>query len=213
MRTRRRSGTRATSSRACIDADGDGFEDLFLASGDYPDDQRLRLYEQDAAHAFRDTTAARAIDWTNCSQPTVADLDHDGRPEIVLGNSNNRLPAGQQKGRILRPAVFSMPGGAHFVRIALEGRGKGGANRSAIGARVVVRAGDLVATRAVFGSRGCGGHVDEAAITVGLGSRTRIDSIEVRWPDAKGTIERTTALPVDRLVRLREGTPVEMPPK
>ena len=32
------------------------------------------------------------------------------------------------------------------TRVALEGKGKGGANRSAIGARIVVRSGDLVAT-------------------------------------------------------------------
>ena len=193
-----------------IDADGDGFEDLFIASGDYPDDQRLRLFEQNADHTFRDTTTDRGIDWTNCSQPTVADLDHDGRPELVLGNSNMRASAEQAKARVLRPAVFSMPGGAHFVRVALEGKGKGGAKRSAIGARIVVRSGNLVATREIFGSRGCGGQIDEWAATVGLGSRTSIDSIEVRWPNATGTLETITDLPVDRVVRLHEGATAEV---
>ncbi len=194
-----------------VDVDGDGFEDVFIASGDYPDDQRLRLFEQNADHTFRDTTAARGVDWTNCSQPAVADLDHDGRPEIILGNSNMRASAEQAKARTLRPAVFSMPGGAHFVRIVLEGKGtgrgneKGGGNRTAIGARVVVRAGDLVATREVFGSRGCGGQVDEFALTVGLGSHAVVDSIEIRWPDAAGTVETTGPAKADRELKIRQG--------
>ncbi len=189
-----------------IDADGDGYEDLFIASGDYPDDQRLRLFEQGADHSFRETTTDRGIDWTNCSQPTVADFDHDGRPELILGNSNMRATAEQAKARVLRPAVFSMPRGPHagFVRIELEGKGKGGANRSAIGARIVVRSGDLVATREVFGSRGCGGQVDEWTATIGLGSRPSIDSIEVRWPDAKGTIQTLKEIPINRTVRIYE---------
>ncbi|MCS7270753.1 MAG: ASPIC/UnbV domain-containing protein, partial [Gemmataceae bacterium] len=40
---------------------------------------------------------------------------------------------------------------------------------------------------------------------VGLGSISRIDSVEVRWPDGPGEVERFTVSVIDRLVTLRRG--------
>ena len=40
---------------------------------------------------------------------------------------------------------------------------------------------------------------------LGLGPRTRIDWVEVRWPQPSGLVERFTDLPIDRYVVLREG--------
>ena len=161
-----------------IDLGSDGLEDLFVASGDYPDDQRLRFFVQGADHRFADGTKELAVDWTNCSQPTVADFDLDGTADLALGNSNVRATAEQGKARTLRAAIFAQTRGKHFVRLLLEGKGPGGANRDAIGAKVTVRAGRLAATRVVFGSRGCGGHADERALTIGLGDATRVDELD-----------------------------------
>ena len=48
----------------------------------------------------------------------------------------------------------------------------------------------------------------------GLGSRTRIDTVEIRWPGS-GTVDRLTGLALDRAYRIREGTgtaePLERP--
>jgi hypothetical protein len=40
---------------------------------------------------------------------------------------------------------------------------------------------------------------------LGLGKRTRVDSLDVQWPQP-GTVERFTDLPVDRYITIVEGT-------
>jgi hypothetical protein len=190
-----------------LDVGADGLLDLFVASGDYPDEQRLRLYRQRAGGSFEEATAALGLDWTNCAQPTVADFDRDGLADLLLGNSNTRLSPEQAKGRVLRPALFRQRAGGRWLRLTLEGKGRGGANRSAIGARVTLRAGPLTVVREVLGSRGHAGHHDEFALTFGLGPHAVVDEVLVRWPDRAGTVERHASLPADRSVHLRQGSP------
>ena len=43
-------------------------------------------------------------------------------------------------------------------------------------------------------------------LVLGLGNRTRIDWLEVNWPQPGGTIERFSNLPTDRYVTIVEGT-------
>lgn len=188
-----------------LDVGNDGLLDLFVASGDYPDEQRLRVFRQKADRTFADATKDVGIDWTNCAQPTVADFDRDGLPDLLLGNSNMRLAAEQTKDRVLRPALFRQTDGGHWLRLTLVGRGKGGANRSALGARVFARAGDLRVVREVLGSRGHAGHTDEFAISMGFGEHATIDELDVRWPDRTGTVQRFFCVPADQDIRLVEG--------
>ena len=188
-----------------LDVGNDGLLDLFTASGDYPDEQRLRVWRQRPDRTFEDATSACGIDWVNCAQPTCADFDRNGTPDLCLGNSNMRLTAEQTKDRVLRPALFSQAPGGHWLRLTLSGKGRGGSNRSAIGARVTVRAGDLVAVRQVFGSRGHAGHADEFPLSFGLGPHAKADRVEVRWPDAKATVQVVEGVEGDREYALEEG--------
>ncbi|MCC7137983.1 MAG: CRTAC1 family protein [Planctomycetes bacterium] len=188
------------------DVGNDGRLDLFVASGDYPDRQRLRVWRQGPDHRFTDETDALGLDWWNCAQPTLADLDRDGTADLVVGDTNTRLEPAQREGRVLRLAAFCQHAPeAGWLRLTLEGRGRGAANRSAIGARVRVTVGDRTLTRVVTGCRGHAGHHDELALTIGLGPATAADAVEVRWPDAKGTVERTGRLEGRRAWRWAQG--------
>jgi ASPIC and UnbV/FG-GAP-like repeat len=188
-----------------LDVGNDGLLDLFIASGDYPDEQRLRIWRQKEDHSFQESTSALGVDWANCTQPTVADFNRDGMQDLFLGNSNMRATADQAKARVLRPALFAQANGGHWLRLTLRGGGKGHANPSAIGARVTVKAGGLVAVREVSGARGHAGHHDETALTIGLGTHEKIDEVRVRWPDSKGTVEWFSPVTVDHAWRLVEG--------
>jgi hypothetical protein len=188
-----------------IDVGNDGLLDLFVASGEYPDEQRLRVFRQKPDRTFEDATATSGIDWTNCSQPSLADFDRNGTVDLLVGNTNNRATPEQAKARTLSAALFSQAPGGHWLRLTLEGRGKGHTNRSAIGVVVRARVGDRTLTRQVFGSRGHAGHFDEFPISIGLGSATKVDRLEVRWCDARRTVQTFDDIAADRAYRLVEG--------
>jgi enediyne biosynthesis protein E4 len=40
---------------------------------------------------------------------------------------------------------------------------------------------------------------------LGLGTATKVDRIEIRWPQPSGRVERLTSLPIDRYVTIVEG--------
>jgi hypothetical protein len=92
--------------------------------------------------------------------------------------------------------------GNHWLGLSLVGRKS---NPDAIGARVLYQAGDLKRSR----TRGGGGSFlssHDPRMVLGLGSRTKIDWLEVHWPQPGGAVERFTDLPVDRYVTIVEGS-------
>ena len=42
-------------------------------------------------------------------------------------------------------------------------------------------------------------------MALGLGQRTKVDWLEVTWPQPGGTTEKFTALPIDRYITIVEG--------
>ena len=120
-----------------------------------------------------------------------ADIDGNGTLDVVL--VENGGPA-----RLLRNNGGT---GNHWLRLTLEGDGKR-CNRSAIGARVVVTAGDLVQkceVRAGKGYLSC----SELTLTFGLGKHTRVDRVEIHWPGRDIPTQVLTDLPIDRVHRVR----------
>ncbi|MCO5171789.1 MAG: CRTAC1 family protein [Planctomycetes bacterium] len=190
------------------DADLDGWPDLLLASGDYPDEQRLRLFRQTGPLEFADVTAAAGIDVINAAQLSLADYDRDGDQDVITGLTNMRLPPEQAEARTLRPVLLenrTPRAGRRSLTLRLVGRGAaaGGANRDAIGARVVVEADGLRQTREVLGGHGHAGHQDSRELVFGLGRAPRVERVVVRWPSRTGTTVIEGLRP-DRAYEVRE---------
>ncbi|MDL2717378.1 MAG: CRTAC1 family protein [Acidobacteriota bacterium] len=99
----------------------------------------------------------------------VADLDGDGRPDLVV--TENGGPA-----HVFRN-VSETP--AKAVRLVLATNGK---NRGAIGARVTSTAGGRKRVDEVSGGDGYL-SVNERTVVIGLGSAPKLDAVDVRWPD------------------------------
>lgn len=186
-----------------LDLDNDGWLDLFLVNGHvYPEVERLETeagYKQRKI-VYRNLGAGRFQDVTERLGPPATtpkagrgaafgDLDNDGDLDIVVNNVHDT------------PDLFMLdsPAQAHWLILKLVGTRS---NRSAIGARVRLDAGG---GRQVQEVRGGGSYYSQNDLRVhfGLGGSTRVDRIEIRWPN--GLEEMWTDVGIDRIVTLKEG--------
>jgi hypothetical protein len=120
----------------------------------------------------------------------VADFDNDGLPELFIANQG--APFVLYKNY---PAHKN-----HWLGLRLIGKGK--SNRDAIGARVTLTVGSRRYVKWVDPGSGFASQSDRRLI-FGLGSHSKIDAIEVRWPD--GLVEHLSSLTIDRYHTLTEG--------
>ncbi|MGE0432319.1 MAG: CRTAC1 family protein, partial [Planctomycetota bacterium] len=196
---------------AFADMDNDGWLDVLLASSDYPDEQRLRLFRQNPeTHAFEDVTAKIGLDWAFATQFSLADVDRDGDLDILIGNTHTRLPgelrAKYPLGTALLRNDICNANGHHFLSLRLVGAGPeaGGCNVSAIGARIIVTAGGITQTREISGGGGHVGQQHDFRQIIGLGKAQTIDRLEVRWPGKNHKVTVLQNVAVDKLWRLDE---------
>ena len=75
-------------------------------------------------------------------------------------------------------------------------------NRDGVGARVTLSA---LGRRQLRERKGGGSYLSsgDPRLHFGLGAATKVDLLEVRWPS--GARDRLRAVPVDRLITIREG--------
>jgi hypothetical protein len=78
------------------------------------------------------------------------------------------------------------------------------ANVDAVGARVTYQAGDLKRSRLKVAGGGFLSYHDPRMV-LGIGSRAKIDWLEVKWPQPSGLVEKFTDLPIDRYITITEG--------
>ena len=87
----------------------------------------------------------------------------------------------------------------HWLGLTLVGTKS---NRDAVGARLTYQAGDLKRNRMKTGG-GSFLSSHDPRFVLGLGQRTKIDFLELKWPS--GRVERFTDLPIDRYITIVEG--------
>ena len=116
------------------------------------------------------------------------DFDNDGDVDVLIVNLN-------EPPSLLRNDVS---GTGHWVKVKLEGVKS---NRSAIGARVLVRSGGRTQAHAVV-SQSSFYSCNDPRLHFGLGSATIAD-IEIYWPN--GLHETLKRVAANQLVTVREG--------
>lgn len=126
-----------------------------------------------------------------------ADLDRDGDLDIVL-NHNPGDNGIRERGRavVLRNDLGDR---RNWLAVDLVGTRS---NRDAVGAVVLLQAGDLKLMRHVEAGSGYASQ-NSLRLHFGLGDAPRIDDLTVRWPS--GIVEIFPDLPVNRGVRIVEG--------
>ncbi|HYL65152.1 MAG TPA: CRTAC1 family protein [Candidatus Methylomirabilis sp.] len=195
---------------AFLDYDNDGWLDLFAVNGHvYPlvDKydwgttwaQRPLLFRNLGGKKFVEVPAATGsglADVITGRGAAFGDLFNDGHIDVVI-NDIDSTPT------LLRNVVKN---GNHWVTFKLIGQGK--SPRDAIGAKVFVTAGGFRQRGDVF-SGGSYASSSDQRLHFGLGSATKIDKVEIRWPS--GTNQEISVPGVDRIYTVVEGKGIIQP--
>jgi len=185
-----------------VDLDNDGYPDILLVTGTvYPELEKVyakyparspRIVfrnQRDGSFVELGEEAGAAISARHSSRGCAfGDFDNDGDLDVLIMNVN-------EPPSLLRNDV---PPGNHWLKIRLEGTKS---NRSAIGARVLVRYGGKVQAQCVT-SQTSYLSANDPRLHFGLGAAARAD-LEIRWP--AGTAETYPDLAAGQLVTIREG--------
>jgi enediyne biosynthesis protein E4 len=191
-----------------FDADLDGRLDLLLANGHV--EPTVQSVQKDVAYKEtpllylnRGDDRFELANAGDLGTPLVgrgaayADLDADGDLDAIV--VENGGPARVFLNRLDRPQ--------QSVRVQLVGTGR--SNRDAVGARVTAKVGPLTLAQQVTGGSSYL-SASEKTLTFGLGTASKIDSLEVRWPD--GATEVLSDVPGGSRLRLEEGRAVTPSP-
>jgi len=154
--------------------------------------ERNVFYANNGDGTFSEISGAVGLDFPEDSRAfALADLDHDGRLEVVLKNRS------APQTRVLRNAMKDL---GHSIAFRLRGTKS---NRDAIGAAVTVEAGALRQTKYVqAGSGFLSQHTKE--LFFGLGKHEDAVRTTTRWPS--GLTQAFERVPVDRRIEIQEGS-------
>jgi len=175
---------------ALADMDHDGRLDLLLSSGDYPDEQRLRLYIQLEGGTFEEMSSAFGLEHDGSQQISLADVDGDGDLDLLAGQTFFRYTKEMKEGRLPRPKLYvnDLPRGRNSITLRLEGDGKR-VNRDALGTVVSAQAGDRRQVRQLVGVGGHAGKQHDFLVHFGIGHEDVVEDLVVLWPDEVGTMQ------------------------
>ena len=191
-----------------FDYDNDGNTDLLIANG-HPDDkieshsshvgykEPLLLFHSTgstlenvsslAGPAFTKSFAARGM--------AIGDFNNDGAIDALVA-INDGPP-------LLLKNVSAREN--HWLGVRLVGKKS---NPDAIGARISWQAADLKRSRLKVGGGSYLSSHDPREV-LGIGKRTRIEKLEITWPQPSGRVETFTDLPLDRYITIVEGSGIK----
>ncbi len=185
-----------------IDYDNDGRRDLFVVNGHTFEDpadttrllpQRMQLFWNRGPDGFYDASPVAGPPFQRLlvgRGGAAADYDRDGRIDLAVLEHGGPALLLHNEG----------DPGVHWIEIDLR---QAPPNRFAHGAVIELVAGGVRQTHFVGAAASYLSQHDRVA-HFGLGSRTRVERVSVRWPD--GTREVWEDLPADGVRRLQRGT-------
>jgi hypothetical protein len=159
-------------------------EPLLLFQGD---GKTFRNVSASAGSAFSETYSARGM--------AIGDFNNDGALDILVAQNDDQ-PV------LLRSNAAR---GNHWLGLRLVGKKS---NPDAIGARITWQARDLKRSSSkIAGGSYLSSH--DPRDVLGIGSRTKIDRLEIHWPQPSTQVDVFTDLPIDRYITIVEGAGIK----
>ncbi|MBI3651268.1 MAG: CRTAC1 family protein [Acidobacteria bacterium] len=187
-----------------IDADNDGLRDLFVAqshvldtiekTSSYLKYKQPPLLLRNTGKNFVNVSASAGASFNTAIAARGAafgDLDNDGDVDVVIGITDGA------------PLVLRNNGSKnHWLGLTLIGTK---ANRNGLGARVTLTTAE--GRKRIFEATTSGSYLsaNDPRILAGLGTATRIKSLEIKWPGGKTQVVENPAL--DRYLTIKESAP------
>jgi len=155
--------------------------------------ERNVMFANNRDGTFSEVSGVVGLDFLEDSRSfALADIDHDGRLEVILKNRN------APQLRILHNAMKDL---GDSIAFRLRGHKS---NRDAIGAAITVETGTITQTKYLqAGSGFLAQHSKEVFFGVGKPEGTL--KAKVRWPS--GLVQQFDALPVNHRIEIEEGNP------
>ncbi|HEU5337540.1 MAG TPA: CRTAC1 family protein [Terriglobales bacterium] len=192
-----------------FDFDNDSWPDLLLVNGHvYPEVDKYKLgsnyeeprilYHNNGNGTFSDISDIAGpgitVRWSGRGL-AIGDLWNNGQLAAVISNMNAHPSL----------LVNQVHNGNHWVELKTVGTRS---NRDGIGARITLKVGKRTLVDEVRSGSSYDSNSD-MRVHFGLGSATKIDDLQVRWPS--GLVERFANLSVDSIHNLREGSGTKLP--
>ncbi|HEX5735493.1 MAG TPA: CRTAC1 family protein [Blastocatellia bacterium] len=197
-----------------FDFDNDGWADILTVSGnvypeiekhfkEYPHRNPRLLYRNLGNGRFKDVSAQSGPGVTaphSSRGCAFGDFDNDGDIDVLIMNMN-------EPPSLLRNDYMSAQrrGANNWIKLKLIGVKS---NRSAIGARALLRAGARLQAQEVASQSSYFSHND-MRLHFGLGASKAVDSVEIRWPS--GQTEVVKEIAANQIVTIKEGEGVVKP--
>ena len=191
------------------DLDNDGWADLFVAAGHleekvhllnptttYPQQNQLFLNRGDRTFDDVSDSSGDGLLLKKVSRGAAfGDYDNDGDIDILVTNSN-------QTPDLLRNDTVNQNHWLVFAAIGTQ------SNRSGIGTRITVSAGENTQMREVKSGGSYPSHSD-LRLHFGLGESTVAEHVEIRWPS--GLVEHYEKIDANRFLIATEGKALKEP--
>jgi hypothetical protein len=194
-----------------FDFDNDGWPDILTVSGnvypevekyfkEYPHRNPRLVYRNLGNGRFKDVSAQCGTGVTTPHSSrgcAFGDFDNDGDIDVLIMNMNE-APSLLRNDYINAQALIRN----NWLKLKLIGVKS---NRSAIGARVLLKAGGRMQAQEITSQSSYYSHND-LRLNFGLGSNKQAEQIEIRWPC--GQTETIKDVAANQIISIREGSGV-----
>jgi hypothetical protein len=182
------------------DWDNDGDQDLVMGTGGpfFQQAEPFLFYENNGDGTFSLKTPFYDLGlWGKGHGAAFGDYDHDGNLDLAI-NNGGATPGDSWASMLLH----NKGNGNHWFEISLKGN-TATTNSFAVGAKVKVTAGGKSWVQELWsGSRF--GATNTFRLHFGLAKNTKIDKVEIRWPNKKLSTTVLTNVDVDQAVEVTE---------